>query len=232
MDAAADLHRIFVGELIDRLGDGAAHQRILLGTPRHAREAMLTLGGRAAADSPWDWADQRGGDLGARMRGWFSQSLHPGAAVELNSATDLPPTHRAVERSGIVLPKPMAVLIGADCPTLRRDDIAEAFAHLQTADVVLGPARDGGYYLIGLTAAAGDRRWHRLFENVPWSSPQTLQRTLTAAGQANLKVSLLPTRRDVDDVCDLQSLLTQLGQSDHPDDQRLAQRIVQRCQLR
>jgi glycosyltransferase A (GT-A) superfamily protein (DUF2064 family) len=85
------------------------------------------------------------------------------------------------------------VVIGADCPEITRATIAEAFVRLSEADVVLGPAADGGYYLIGLT-----RPYRVLFADIPWSSPDTLSRTLAAARRAGLTVSLLDVKRDVD----------------------------------
>lgn len=85
------------------------------------------------------------------------------------------------------------VLIGTDCPMLSHEILADAFAALDDADVVFGPATDGGYYLVGMSEA------HRLlFEHVPWSSPLTLGTTLAHAATAGLRVAQLKPLSDVD----------------------------------
>ncbi|HET7601100.1 MAG TPA: TIGR04282 family arsenosugar biosynthesis glycosyltransferase [Gemmatimonadales bacterium] len=89
------------------------------------------------------------------------------------------------------------VVIGTDCPELDSATIARGFEALATCDVVLGPAHDGGYYLVGLRAPHPE-----IFENIPWSSPDTLRATLGAAARAGLHVALLEQRRDVDTAAD------------------------------
>lgn len=85
------------------------------------------------------------------------------------------------------------VVIGTDCPTLSAGALADAFAALADADVVIGPATDGGYYLIGMSRA------HRmLFADVPWSSAHTLAVTLGRARAAGLRVAQLHPLSDVD----------------------------------
>jgi len=86
------------------------------------------------------------------------------------------------------------VLIGADCPALTADDLDSAFHALQQGtDVVLGPAEDGGYYLIGMSAHHPD-----LFENIPWSTHQVLAATETLLREQGLSWHSLPVHRDVD----------------------------------
>ncbi|MFQ5823850.1 MAG: TIGR04282 family arsenosugar biosynthesis glycosyltransferase [bacterium] len=85
------------------------------------------------------------------------------------------------------------VIIGSDSPTFPSHFIGDAFNRLDTRDLVLGPAQDGGYYLIGL------KRAHReLFETIPWSSSEVLQTTTNRALEAGLTFSLLPEWYDVD----------------------------------
>jgi hypothetical protein len=93
------------------------------------------------------------------------------------------------------------VIVGTDCPDVDAAVVEEAFARLDDADVVLGPALDGGYYLIALRAPVARAR--RLFEEVPWSAPDTLAVTLRRAEEAGLRVALLAPLRDVDTVEDL-----------------------------
>lgn len=95
------------------------------------------------------------------------------------------------------------IIIGADSPTLPRDYVTDAFDELARPGerVVLGPAEDGGYYLIGL------RRPHRrLFEQITWSSDRVLAETLERAREIALDVWLLPLWYDVDDCATLERL--------------------------
>ena len=96
------------------------------------------------------------------------------------------------------------VAIGADCPELSTRHLEQAFKHLQTHDVVLGPAADGGYYLIGLS-----RPQEQLFENIPWGTGEVFERTVAIATQLNLSVATLEQLRDVDRPEDL-ALLKQM----------------------
>ena len=94
------------------------------------------------------------------------------------------------------------VIVGTDVPTLPLECYAEAFELLQRRDVVLGPASDGGYYLIGLNNAAP-----ALFEDIPWSTDRVLALTKEKAATLGLTVGLLPEWRDVDTIDDLQQLI-------------------------
>jgi rSAM/selenodomain-associated transferase 1 len=86
------------------------------------------------------------------------------------------------------------VLIGADCPALTADDLDSAFYALQQGtDVVLGPAEDGGYYLIGMS-----NHHPGLFENIPWSTHKVLAATETLLREQGLSWHSLPVHRDVD----------------------------------
>lgn len=90
------------------------------------------------------------------------------------------------------------VIIGSDTPSVRRSDIAAAFKALQSNDAVIGPAADGGYWLIGLRRSV---RGALPFRDIRWSSRETLPDTIRAlTGQ---RVALLRVREDVDDVASL-----------------------------
>ncbi|MBI3863082.1 MAG: TIGR04282 family arsenosugar biosynthesis glycosyltransferase [Planctomycetia bacterium] len=85
------------------------------------------------------------------------------------------------------------IVIGTDCPALSVQHLRGAHDALVEADVVLGPAADGGYYLIGV------REPHpELFEGIAWSSEWVLAQTLSAADRLGLAVQLLETLADVD----------------------------------
>lgn len=94
------------------------------------------------------------------------------------------------------------VIIGTDCPALTRDYLSAALAALQAgADVVLGPAVDGGYVLIGLR-----QPYPELFRDIAWGGPEVLAQTLAKLRAMRLKVTLLPELWDVDTVEDLARL--------------------------
>jgi rSAM/selenodomain-associated transferase 2/rSAM/selenodomain-associated transferase 1 len=85
------------------------------------------------------------------------------------------------------------VLVGTDCPGMTSAHLREAFVSLRHKDLVLGPAKDGGYYLIGLR-----RDVPGLFRGVSWGSGEVLERTLHIARARNLHVELLDLLDDVD----------------------------------
>jgi rSAM/selenodomain-associated transferase 2/rSAM/selenodomain-associated transferase 1 len=90
------------------------------------------------------------------------------------------------------------VAVGTDCPALTDERLGEAFDALSGDDVVLGPARDGGYYLIGL------RRPHAaLFQDIAWGTDRVLEQTRHAATESGLSVRLLEVLDDVDRPKDL-----------------------------
>ena len=90
------------------------------------------------------------------------------------------------------------VIIGTDCPGLSAELLRRAFAVLVTHDVVVGPADDGGYYLLGLRELQP-----ALFENKDWSTATVLPATLADAARLGLRVAQLPTLHDVDSGRDL-----------------------------
>jgi rSAM/selenodomain-associated transferase 1 len=115
------------------------------------------------------------GDLGCRMAAFFADQFHQGAQA--------------------------VVLVGSDSPTLPIAFIEEAFQALQRTDVVLGPATDGGYYLIGSTCHVP-----ALFAGIPWGSNQVLEATMGAAKRAGCRFALLPPWYDVDTLDDWRTL--------------------------
>ncbi len=92
------------------------------------------------------------------------------------------------------------VMIGSDVPTLPPAYVEQAFDSLRDrrTGVVIGPASDGGYYLIGLSGPSPE-----LFASVPWSTPEVLSVTLRTAETLRLSVALTPEWYDVDDLADL-----------------------------
>ncbi len=90
-------------------------------------------------------------------------------------------------------------IIGTDSPWINDVLVEEAFSAMERADLVLGPAADGGYYLVGLAKPAP-----RLFRGISWSTSLVLDQTLTNARTLGRTVSLLPEGYDIDRLTDLQ----------------------------
>lgn len=129
-----------------------------------------------------DWEDdkfnkfvQEGEDLGERMKNAFEQVFALGAKK--------------------------AVIIGSDCPQLTSAIVQEAFVKLDACDVVVGPASDGGYYLLGM------KLMHvSLFNEMEWSTDRVRTETLQRIVQQQLTYSLLPVLTDIDTAQDLHLL--------------------------
>ena len=93
------------------------------------------------------------------------------------------------------------VIIGSDCPELSSDIIATAFSKLIENDFVIGPATDGGYYLLGMKKLAKE-----IFENKTWSTATVLQDTIDDLDKMKSSYYLLPVLSDVDEEKDLEFL--------------------------
>lgn len=112
---------------------------------------------------------QRGADLGARMQHAFAMTGSP------------------------------SILIGTDCPALSADDLHDAVTALAGGhDAVLGPAADGGYYLVGLC-----RPQPELFRDMPWGGPEVLAESRERLRSAGLRWHELSLRHDIDTPADL-----------------------------
>jgi rSAM/selenodomain-associated transferase 1 len=91
------------------------------------------------------------------------------------------------------------IIIGTDCPALSSQILATAFEQLKNFNLVLGPALDGGYYLIGLQQPIGE-----LFMNIPWGTAQVFAKTVKVAQKLNLSIGYLQPLADIDrpeDLC-------------------------------
>jgi uncharacterized protein len=95
------------------------------------------------------------------------------------------------------------VLVGTDTPDLPPEILDEAFAALDSNDAVLGPARDGGYYLIGFS----HRSLPAAFHGIPWGSKRVFELTAAIMRESGLRVHILPSWTDVDTYEDLRALL-------------------------
>jgi hypothetical protein len=122
---------------------------------------------------------QRGDDLGARMRDALGRVLGEGF--------------------------PRCAIVGSDMPQLEVDAVRRAFARLEDADVVLGPAEDGGYYLVAARAVL------EIFDGIAWGTESVLAATRWRAAALGLTVALLEPGFDVDVEKDLERLRAVAG---------------------
>ncbi|HEB50190.1 MAG TPA: glycosyltransferase [Desulfobulbus sp.] len=90
------------------------------------------------------------------------------------------------------------ILVGADCPALDAELLRHGFALLAEHDLVIGPSRDGGYYLIGISARTEVTLLSPLFTDMAWSTSRVLAETLARAGRLGLSCGLLTTLVDID----------------------------------
>ncbi|MBD0254211.1 MAG: TIGR04282 family arsenosugar biosynthesis glycosyltransferase [Cytophagales bacterium] len=93
------------------------------------------------------------------------------------------------------------LIIGSDCPAISPALLEEAFRQLESFPVVLGPAADGGYYLLGMNHLV-----ESLFRDKPWSTPAVLAETVADLQRAHIPYALLPVLSDVDEAADLDHL--------------------------
>lgn len=136
-------------------------------------------------------------DRAARDRSWLPAAA-PGRVWAIPQGPgDL---GRRMARPMATLPPGPVVVVGSDIPALGAAQVAAAFAALGSHDAVLGPADDGGYWLVGLAARARKRP---PFERVRWSGPHALADTRRNLARAGMSVSLLAALSDVDDAGDL-----------------------------
>lgn len=129
-----------------------------------------------------------GGDL-TLMQNWLGQAWE----YQPQDAGDLGDRLAAAAQTAFAAGSSAVVMIGSDCPGLDAALLDRAFAALQQQDLVLGPAKDGGYYLIGLRRFVPD-----LFQNIAWSTEVVLRQTVAIATQLNLQIAYLPELSDVD----------------------------------
>jgi rSAM/selenodomain-associated transferase 1 len=132
---------------------------------------------RAIVARDVDVRAQAEGSLGERMRNAMASLFDEGATI--------------------------VVLVGSDLPDITPERIATAVAHLKRdpGALVLGPAHDGGYYLIASTTIPN------VFDDVEWGSPRVLEQTRSSAERSGQRVELIDSLRDVDTLEDLRSVV-------------------------
>lgn len=203
------------GQVKTRLAAKIGHQEAAALHRHFVESALLRLAGmadhqwlcltpdlgipRVAAEcraaSGWRLVPQAGGSLGPRMKKFFESALAHASRV---------------------------VLVGSDSPDLPLERIVEAFAALAHVPVVLGPADDGGYYLLGLARGGGLNDLAYLFDDIPWSTPQVFAKTLQRLESRGMECHLLPPWHDIDEWEDLVALGRRLSHQNAPVNGELA----------
>jgi rSAM/selenodomain-associated transferase 1 len=175
-DEAVRFHRALVEDTLERMGK--------LTRPALSRVLLLTrpLLQATDLDIPREWTIgiQSSGDLGAKLSSFFYGAFRRGA-----------------ER---------AVVVGADSPTLPLEVLDEAFEALASADVTLGPAADGGYYLLGARLFLPD-----LFRGIAWGTEDVLPHTRDILDGLGRSYRMLLPWYDVDRPSDLEKLREEIG---------------------
>ncbi|MGB3225342.1 MAG: TIGR04282 family arsenosugar biosynthesis glycosyltransferase [Desulforhopalus sp.] len=180
-DGAALLHK--------KLTERVFMQASLLKQRSGIETIVYFCGGSSPKMTSWlgpiHCVEQMSGDLGQKMRSAFEHCFSGGAET--------------------------AILIGSDIPDISAELLQQAFNALITKDVVIGPSRDGGYYLIGM--AAGAARICRpegmppllplLFDKMKWSTEELFNNTMHRLESAGYETAHLPTLRDIDIPADL-----------------------------
>lgn len=162
-DRAAEIYRHLAEGVLRRV-PAADDVLVMFDPPEKAAAIAAWLRRPAGA---LDFLAQAGGDLGVRLAHAFAAAFSGGFDA--------------------------VAAIGSDCITLAAPHFAEAWRALTTHDAALGPAEDGGYYLLALRAPQP-----ALFTDIAWSTHTVCQQTLARAAAAGLRVHLLPPLRDVD----------------------------------
>jgi hypothetical protein len=178
---AADLQRRMTERIVDRISDLAADRPI-------NREIHFD-GGSHSLMSAWlgkthIYRQQADSDLGCRIASALTAHLRTREAI---------------------------VLTGSDCPGITSSILVEALEALRRKDMVIGPACDGGYYLIGVNGGLAPDTVSSLFTDIPWGSKTVFADTMARAKLHQLTCHILPELHDIDRPEDLRYI------NHHPD---------------
>ena len=179
---ATDLYRCLLQDTLELMKRIEGVRPIIAYLPPDAEPFF-----RRIAPPGFDFLAQVGSDLGERLDNALTRYLQTGYQ--------------------------QAVVMDSDSPTLPPDYLRQAFRELEkpAVDVVLGPAHDGGYYLIGLKSPCS-----ALFRGIAMSTPTVMAETLERAQEQGLRVACLPEWYDVDTAEELERLVDELrSQPDH-----------------
>jgi uncharacterized protein len=138
----------------------------------------------------------------------FRQWLGTGFQYIIQKGPDLGRKMRDSFEQGFALGYDRVVLTGSDLPHLPGSIIEAAAQKTGACDVVIGPALDGGYYLVAMTK---DHFFPDMFDDIPWSTANVLDITLEKLAAARRRVCLLTAMRDIDTLADLTAVSAETG---------------------
>lgn len=162
-------------KLVDHVVRSAAQAEVAPVEVWHTGNTEHRLWQNLKTELPIQFFEQKGLDLGERLSDAASTRLAGSESVD------------------------WIIVIGSDCPAVDRDYLSKAAEALDSGqELVIGPAEDGGYVLLGF------RRAHEfLFQDIPWGTGQVLEKTLAIASENACHVHLLNSLRDIDVAEDL-----------------------------
>jgi rSAM/selenodomain-associated transferase 1 len=167
-EKAAGVYSLMAETIIEKVSKTDAHETIIFFDPPEREKEIIAWLGNSVRS----YEHQRGTTIGDKMSNAFLSGFSSGAEK--------------------------AVLIGTDIPEITADTVRAAFKGLDETDVVLGPAEDGGYYLIGLRQPEP-----RLFSGISWSTNVVLAQTIDRIEELSLEYYQLETLRDIDTYDDI-----------------------------
>lgn len=163
-EGSCNLHRLMTEKTLQQLKEFSAFSSVSLEIRFDGGDKTLM---KTWLGSNLNFQDQGQGDLGVRLERSFKEAFQAGSN--------------------------RVVIVGSDCPGLTPEILQMAFDGLADQDLVLGPARDGGYYLIGLR-----RLLSPLFVNIPWGTGEVFNKTFEIANKLELDPVLLEPLDDID----------------------------------
>lgn len=171
--AAADIYESFVRHIVHKVSPLDAVKTLAYVADETPAETEHYFS--QIAGQSFELWPQPNGDLGHRMTDFFRSQFDSGAT--------------------------RVVLIGSDSPTLPADYLEQAFGLLESKRVVIGPAMDGGYYLVGM-----NRFTPEMFTDIEWSSNAVLKQTVERLQSINATLGVLPPWYDIDTIDDLEMM--------------------------
>jgi rSAM/selenodomain-associated transferase 1 len=198
LNEAEELSEAFLKDTIKLIDDiNCINQRVIYFYPPLAFEYFKSITGgtdnslknNILSPSSWMVKNQEGKNLGERLLNAIIDELRDHSR---NPGSD--------GKEGKLL------IIGSDSPTIPEEYIKEALLVLESEDIVLGPAEDGGFYLIG-----AKKGWPGIFKSVRWSSRDTLKDVIINIKKSDIKYKLLQRWYDVDEISDVRKLSKDLN---------------------
>ncbi len=175
---AAEIYSEMSKEIIENLLDAGSYRTIIFYDPPEKENEIRNWLG----DKQCPITPQAGETLGDKMADAFAQVFSSGSDK--------------------------AVIIGTDCVDVSSKTITQAISSLNNVDVVLGPAEDGGYYLLGLNSHMPE-----IFREIEWSTDRVLNQTLERIKEKKLNYELLKTLKDIDTLDDLNAQTRSFGRT-------------------